>query len=421
MRIIQNHGIVKGDNGGYILINALYGLIDRIDEVEYALFEKWRVSEEIKYNNLEEKEFYEQLYERKYVIESHEEEDRIKEDILERLRQKYQRLKNNSSSIGLVVTYNCNFSCPYCFENEIKEKSLILSFEQVDKIKELHPNPKKILLYGGEPLLPETKEIIQYIIHVFPDANYSILTNGYCLDQFLPIVSNLDLDFIQITLDGNEVNHNKTRRLKGSKEPTYEKIFNNIALTLENGIPIRIRMNVSQKSVDECLILRSFLENKFEKQRNLLSFEIQPIFQLSINEKVKIEPKIFNGNDKSKNNINFTQDNRMNALYTLSPIKHLYYNCPAEINAKLYDPYGYIYSCILAVGQEKAAVGKYIPEVKYFNSSLYERNIETIPECKNCGLALVCGGGCGYGAMRQNGTCLSPECSNLRKTLIYYI
>ena len=74
-----------------------------------------------------------------------------------------------------VVTYNCNFRCPYCFEKRENKDSLhriVFTKEQVHRtfvaMNEIEPrmqlqNPI-ITLYGGEPLLKENKEIVTYIV-----------------------------------------------------------------------------------------------------------------------------------------------------------------------------------------------------------------------------------------------------------------
>lgn len=53
-----------------------------------------------------------------------------------------------------------------------------------------------IALYGGEPLLLQNKEIIEYIISKAPNAKYSITTNGYNIIEFIDILSRIDINNI---------------------------------------------------------------------------------------------------------------------------------------------------------------------------------------------------------------------------------
>ena len=75
-------------------------------------------------------------------------------------------------SFGFIVSYDCNFRCPYCFENEISQHGAhwskrAFTKELVDKVydamfqieprQELHF--KQILLYGGEPFYAIIKRV----------------------------------------------------------------------------------------------------------------------------------------------------------------------------------------------------------------------------------------------------------------------
>lgn len=76
-----------------------------------------------------------------------------------------------------MVTYDCNFRCPYCYESEVSEggrkwtkktftKDLV--DRAFDAMLEIEPNRQKhsnlITLYGGEPLLAQNHDIIKYIV-----------------------------------------------------------------------------------------------------------------------------------------------------------------------------------------------------------------------------------------------------------------
>ena len=71
-----------------------------------------------------------------------------------------------------LITYDCNFRCPYCFEKDIQKDGTAFTKEMVDKayqaILQIAPDERlrsnSITLYGGEPLLKRNKNIISYII-----------------------------------------------------------------------------------------------------------------------------------------------------------------------------------------------------------------------------------------------------------------
>ena len=86
-----------------------------------------------------------------------------------------------------IITYDCNFRCPYCYEANLSNHGLNWSKkkftkEMVDKAyraidiienrRDYRSNT--ILLYGGEPLLAENREIIEYIIQTGTKKRFRI-------------------------------------------------------------------------------------------------------------------------------------------------------------------------------------------------------------------------------------------------------
>jgi len=84
----------------------------------------------------------------------------------------------------------------------------------------------------------------------------------------------------------------------------------------------------------------------------------------------------------------------INALVAGLPVRPLYSFCYAHENVLAVDPYGNIFTCLVTVGKDHMAAGKYFPTVEYVENSIKNRNIDKIPECKECIYALLCGGGC---------------------------
>lgn len=115
-----------------------------------------------------------------------------------------------------LITYNCNFRCPYCYESPISAggncwSKQVFTKEMVDRLydslleispRELHS--KRITLYGGEPLLAENKEIVSYIVSKGVKLGYTFdaVTNGYDLEVYADLLSSDKIAFLQITLDG---------------------------------------------------------------------------------------------------------------------------------------------------------------------------------------------------------------------------
>lgn len=410
MRIITNLIDIdlKNEKGDHLFINSLYGCVDLVHHDEYCVIKKWIDKSEIYTNSELETKLLQKLIERKYVFEE-EEEKLIKNQIIEKLKKNTEQktLKN----VFFVLTYNCNFACPYCYERDIKSIQR-MTCQQVDKIFDIHNNDiENIGLFGGEPLLCSNKDIIEYIIKKAPNALYNIITNGYNLEEYFEIIKKIKINYIQVTLDGSKDIHNKTRILTNGGG-TYDKIFSGIKLYSQNDVPITIRMNISKNNIHECLELKKQLQT--EPWARSINFEMQPIFQSSKDDAADLK-KILLDDDSSSE--------KRNRLYeNLSPISNFIFNgkrlipilnaCDIEKRLRYYDPYGDIYSCTLAVGDKRKRIGTYEPEVEYDEVSFCKRDITTIPACKECKYSLLCGGGCANGLPADCDILKTPNCAH---------
>jgi uncharacterized protein len=93
---------------------------------------------------------------------------------------------------------------------------------------------KNIVLYGGEPLLKENKEIVEYIVNKGVDLGYTFeaITNGYDLEAFTDLLSPDKIRSIQVTVDGMQENHDK-KRIHFVTIKSFDKIITNIGIALK--------------------------------------------------------------------------------------------------------------------------------------------------------------------------------------------
>lgn len=422
MHFIEHATIIKTDkNGEYVLINLLNGFSDILSAKDLNIIKDWKKSNKYQSNNQYETDLYNTLVQRRYIMNDREEEKKYKEFQIEKLKKGYQKSKNNIKDIGLVLTYDCNFDCSYCFEsNASKNENTLMTEEMVDRVESLFPNIESILLYGGEPLLEQNMDIIKYIIKKYPNKEYQIITNGYNIDKYINILKRIKIEWIQVTLDGDKKTHDSFRYLKNSKIGTFNKLISNINLAIKNNIRIKIRMNITNNNYEECLELRDKLKQKY-KNKDILIFELQPIFQLDNKSKNFLEPILYSVNNYKDNTINNSGINFQQSIIDRRPIKLKFNNCSAETSARLVDSKGDIYSCLVSVGNQNARIGTYYPEFKYFEGSLINRNISTIESCKACKFALLCGGGCGNSNRINNDNNYVGECGSFMRKFEQYI
>ena len=85
-----------------------------------------------------------------------------------------------------------------------------------------------------------------------------------------------------------------------------------------------------------------------------------------------------------------------------------------------FDYTGRIYSCTATVGKKEEALGTFFPEVTLQHDKVSEweqRDVVSIPECRDCSLQLACGGGCASVAKNKTGRLNAPDCRPVKELL----
>ncbi len=186
--------------------------------------------------------------------------------------------KYSGDSLGLTIatTLQCNFRCPYCYEEHIDsyfdsetERNLI------EFIKNNLEGKKHLSItwYGGEPLLQKdlihrvSKEVINFCKEKNINYEASMVSNGYLLNRFLAekLAYEDQVHSVQITLDGGPSTHNQTRFLRNG-EATFNKILEHIKL-INDVIQVNIRVNVSKDNVSDVYeIFHILLDNDLSEK-----------------------------------------------------------------------------------------------------------------------------------------------------------
>ncbi|MCL2188706.1 MAG: radical SAM protein [Defluviitaleaceae bacterium] len=420
MVLIKHMIFVDVNEEKKLLINSLKGTMDEINFYVYKTLKQWQNCDEIIAENEQEMELYNHLQARGYLVENHGEELALKEKTLSVLRKFHSFDKSNRKNITFIMTYSCNFRCPYCFEGDNYVKKEVITPEMIDAALVVAGGGlENISLFGGEPLLLETRKSVEYLIEKAPDKKYSITTNGYYLEEFIDLLCKIDIDYISITIDGDEPTHNRKRYLTDGS-PTYQKIIKGIEACLENGINIRIRLNAQEDEVEMGKNMQAYLAKKYDKYKNLLVFEMATMMSYSSETKNSMLIEMFrslltcNNEERARKNRQLASMMPIvNAITVNAPMKPLYSFCYAHENNLAVDPYGDMYTCLVSIGREHARAGKYYPTVEYKENSIYNRNIEKIPECRNCIYALLCGGGCPNRLQDYNDV-FKPACESIK-------
>ena len=416
MKLMDHVILVEIDSDEYLLVNSLNGRVDIVNSAAYNIIMNWRKCEEIVAGKAEEVSLFNFLHERGHLTRSKSDENEKKSSIVNTLLDKYKSAKHNVNHLIFVMTYGCNFRCSYCFENGVNEKREVLKPYHIDAALNLAGESLKYVgLFGGEPLMPETHDSVQYLFKKVPDKIFDITTNGYYLFEYAEILSTVNLSFVNVTIDGDENYHNSKRFLADSSS-TFAKIISGIEKCLQLNIPVRIRMNLNNENIESCMRTQDELLDSFSEYHDILEFDATPLFNLDDENRNHLIYETYksyfkcNEGEHSKSKHFPTLSPVISSVLTGVPMVPVVSYCYAHENNLIVDPYGDLYSCLVSVGRKELKIGEYYPAVKFKNNSIYNRNIGVIDKCRDCEYSLLCGGGCPM-RLKDYGDVFKPVCS----------
>lgn len=426
---------LKVDEDEYLLINSRTGAVDLVD------------NDVIKFLNSdlsrEDASIAEFLIERGHITAlSPEEELEHTEKFCKLLHAKFSRVKSHI----IIPTYKCNLQCTYCWERLLHSKGdawmeKTLSFEEADLLFEAFDlldegvSEKEPLIYfGGEPMLPENIELINYMMKTGTRKGYVhyFVTNGTNIPLYLPLLKQYPIRGVQITVDGTQpVNDSRRKGHRG--DGSFQRIVEGIELLGANKIKTYIRVNVDQVNIDSIGDLAAFMKKQGWHQHQWIVPYMVPVFPHGCGGYSKAYTR-----EASISNLVslWNQENLWEVfkrgIVDFHPLESVirggewsprFISCQAHCNQLFFDSHGEIYTCWEAVGEKEHCVGHFIPSLKF--NSIYEqwmqRTVFAIEKCRNCECALLCGGGCAYTAYTEKKTLFAPVCGTTKKVLKEYI
>lgn len=434
------------DSNHVLLINTISSAMDIVDKSTYAIINKM-ATEDI----VIDPQLLQDLKQRGYVFDN--EESEIKQ--IEKCSKIYQKIQEKTfvKNYTICPTMGCNLRCVYCFEGDENHcNHELMSVEKLDAILKYIANEVEraeqqnmstevtISLYGGEPLLPQNKEIVKKTLEFAHKKNIEvrIITNGTTIDYYLQLLKKHSKTTIQITLDGDKSIHDK-RRITANKKGTFDDIVTGIDKLVQSGLKVHLRTNADAENLSFIPNLIQFIREKGWIETGLVFPYIAPVFDYcsgsdnSMPESylyyklLKIEPDV--GSDTavikriSSPCLNFLQS-FFNETNEIKPWKMSY--CEATSGKNLvFSPDGNIFTCLMLAGKSKYQIGYFdehgikisSEQAKLWN----ERDILRLPKCKICKFAMFCGGGCPVAALNINSDIDCPVCSDIENTMKVYI
>ena len=323
-----------------------------------------------------------------------------------------------SVSMTICPTTNCNFDCPYCFE---EHKGGFMSDEvQRDVVslaeKMINCSGAKyfgVTWFGGEPLMAPsvienlTRELISLAEGAGAVYESNIITNGYLLDRDnIDLLHRCRVTNAQITLDGIGECHDKTRHLRGGGA-TFDRITENLR---NNTIPfhVNIRHNVHAGNKKDVQKLKDYVEELARESGNDISYYAAPVHDSDSAKERGSDVRLLCNEDAT--------DPELDKKYARLLSSRGVFCGAGRQHSVVIDERGLLYPCWDIVGKEELSYGTaadWDPNDAVRTASCPDNLTcflnSSVPfddaECKECKWLPVCAGGCPYQRLRGNKTC----------------
>ncbi len=334
------------------------------------------------------------------------------------------------------LTHECNFRCSYCYQNKYKDKleyRQFMTVKDIDLIKEYLSQSifntdeiEEIVFTGGESLLPQNIDTINYALKNLKAKKFKIFTNGVNLFDYRKYIDYNLIDEFQISFDGTpEIIKCVNKNIDST---AFNKIINGIkhieSLNKEISVVVMWTRELEQY-IDE--FINALKENDITKKPNMrIRFNL-------VRDNYSI-----NGIDKDFYDINYLCDLAKRINPKLSQIgsfieiynegtslgqiiykpanerSYLKYKRCNISNAvsMVFEPNGEIFFC-LCLGNKNGLIGNYKENIYFDKDKVLKfgnRTIVTIEKCKSCELKYLCAGGCPLPLTSFNSDLNKPVC-----------
>ncbi|MFO7370019.1 MAG: radical SAM protein [Bacteroidales bacterium] len=422
---LSKHNIISKvhQSDDYFIVNALSGNADLLSSDEARDVFDNRVL-----NNSG-------FIEKGYVVDPDEEQKRFRLRYLDFLDSR----DTDEIQLFYAPTYACNFACSYCYQEGYpkhnKENSAAVANAFFSYVNAHFAGKKKyVTLFGGEPLLAgdSNRHFLEHFISRCNEngLELAVVTNGYYLETFVPLLATAAIREVQVTLDGSEEIHNSRRSLKGG-QGTFSNITAGIDAALKSGIPVNLRVVLDRDNMNTLPELADFaisrgwtshpgfktqLGRNYElhycqSQQSKLYSRIemyQDLFKL-----IGEHPEIlsFHKPAFSVSRFLFENDELPDPLFD---------SCPGCKTEWAFDYTGRIYSCTATVGKPEEELGTFWPHITLNKRQVelwQQRDVLSISACTSCNLRLLCGGGCASVAYNRDKHLHAPDCRPVKELM----
>lgn len=309
--------------------------------------------------------------------------------------------QNSSLILSIAPTMRCNFNCFYCFEDGKKNMGLMTDDieDKLIRFISLHKQQNiSITWFGGEPLLGF--ERIYSICNRLKQMNINfasdMITNGSLLNEsIIRRLNVLNLQYIQISLDGVASTHDKRRTFKNGS-PSFNLIIENIKkLVSLTDIPLSIKVTMDRTNLSSLCDIKDYFKNNFSEYLKKGQIAISHNYVCDRTDFDKFGNCFTHADllklDKAalQNKENTVVSPKLPSLAMLCMFR-----CK---NSLAIDSEGHIYKCLEHLGLPNNRVGDLSTGTLSLNKlseTIFGHNPFESDECVNCNVFPICGGGC---------------------------
>ena len=357
---------------------------------------------------------------------------------------KKQELKTHAGGIMLLLSYNCNLACKYCYQQEHRPRKsgAVMSPDLIEDIFDKHLGKMlpgidhkglEITFYGGEPFLPAHEPAVHKALEYAAkhDMTASAISNATMVDSMPNIFGDAFgfVNRVQVSLDGTREQHDASR-IPPSGTKTFDRIIDNIKLLLERKTRVSIRLNLDRSTIGTVPQLlrelqeKEILGNKYASiyasplHNNLAEVDASNFIDLT-----GLSERVLGLGIDLEHPVSL-RANEMSYLFSLEEgigLRHTSFCMQTMQHTLVVDPFGDLYSCFEEAGYPEYRVGRVSTRgVEFFPlHDIYKRrHLANMEECLKCPVALTCGGQCGVRCRAKTGDLFKPDCQNIKQVIL---
>ncbi|MEV7663525.1 radical SAM protein [Paenarthrobacter sp. NPDC089316] len=348
-------------------------------------------------------------------------------------------------SYCFITSYRCNLACSYCFQSNETARIVtnrMLTLDQAraglavmdadvasGRVDPEQTNP--VLLFGGEPLLPNQRDVVELIVSECRRMGFKVsaTTNGVFLHLFEELLGPDGISHMQVSLDGDAAAHDR-RRIPVNGKPTFSGIWKNVVLALERGARVDLRANLDQRNLDSFADLVDFVAEEGYLEHPGLSLRyarVVPDFESADGHAdvalawSDIETRLTEQMASRPNLARVAAPSDIETFATWVREKYpqkASRHCGAVQGNTYFGPDNELYNCHETSGRVELSIGRYTDHGIVYNgrAQLWQgRRADHLSRCSKCPFVTTCAGGCAA-RVDLDGEPLASNCDNFANT-----